>query len=99
MDNLEEIEKLRIELEDLHVINRILSRRINQLEQNSSATFEAGDRVEANKPTCPGRNRAAIQADTFSIVSIVQEDWMWFVCDSGVKTKIHPINLSPAYLN
>ena len=108
MNNPDEIEKLRRELAELRVItmnlknqnvglennNRTLSRRINRLEQIISRTFEAGDRVDANDPTCPGRNRNAIPADRFAIVNRVEGDWACFVCDSGAQTKRCPRNLA-----
>ena len=55
--------------------------------------FSLGDRIQVTNPTCPGRNRSVIDGDRYAVVTRTDRKWVYFVCDSGVRTKRYPSNI------
>ena len=116
----EEIEELRKELEQLRVVasglrsenieltefNRILTRRVQNLERSNATgrntqitatdsqgkTIRVGNPIKMNSPTCPGRNRSVIPEDGIARITRISGEWTCFICASGVRTKRHPSN-------
>ena len=100
-DNLEELRKelnlLKITTSRLQSENRVLLDRVNRLESQrvteEEPAIKVGDRINILKPSCPGRNRAVTPQDGIATVTRVAGDWIYFTCDSGVKTKRYPGNV------
>ena len=99
-----ELEELRRQLEQIKLVtsrlvseNNTLRARVNRLElqirPQQQSDYNEGDRIKILNPTCPGRSRHIIPEDAVGTITRVTEDWIYFNCDSGVKTKWYCKNI------
>ena len=102
-----EFENLRVITTRLQLENNRLRARVHRLELQvipvyqprvqpqvqEETDYQVGDRITIFNPTCPFRNRHIIPQDATATVTRVSEDWIYFECDSGVKTKRYRKNI------
>ena len=102
------LEELRRQLQQLRIVtsrlqseNNTLRERVNRLELKIQPDhnveiepdYNVGDRIRILNPTCPGRNRQIIPQEGIVSITRVTDDWIYFTCDSGVKTKRYRKNI------